>query len=96
MRKRKSLKNLIIGFMCILMAYSLVNQQLTMRRLKTQYKDTYEELQERLKENEILSAEVEASTSNPLYMERLARERLGLILPGETIIIDDPSISDDN
>jgi cell division protein FtsB len=45
------------------------------------------EVEELRSENARLAAEIEALASDPLAIERLAREELGLAAPGETVFV---------
>ncbi|WP_040213827.1 FtsB family cell division protein [Clostridium polynesiense] len=96
MRKKTTLKNLIISFMLIALVYNVVNQQLTMRRIKKQFDEKQVELNSLKMKNDKLKEEVKASQTDPSYMERLARERLGYIKPGENTIVDTPSEANTN
>ena len=93
MKKNKRIKNLIIGFMLVVLAYNVINQQIAMKRIEREFSEKTEELQLLEIENERLTEEVEASETDPSYMERLAREKLGLVKPGEVTIIDSQSDS---
>ena len=93
MKKNKRVKNVIIGFMLVVLAYNVINQQIAMKRIEKEFSEKNEELQLLKIENERLTEEVEASETDPSYMERLAREKLGLVKPGEVTIIDSQSDS---
>ncbi|WP_426348207.1 FtsB family cell division protein [Alloiococcus sp. CFN-8] len=93
MKKNKRIKNVIIGFMLVVLAYNVINQQIAMKRIEKEFSEKKEELQLLKIENERLTEEVEASETDPSYMERLAREKLGLVKPGEVTIIDSQSDS---
>lgn len=54
-------------------------------RMKKDYQRLEQELDHLNKENERLRKEVEALKTDPHYIERLARERLGLSKEGEII-----------
>lgn len=96
MRKKTTLKNLIISFMCIVLIYNVINQQLTMRRIKNQYKEKQIELNSLKMKNDKLKEEVKGSQTDPSYMEKLARERLGYVKPGEESVIDTPAKAENN
>ena len=93
MKKNKKIKNIIIGFMLVVLAYNVINQQIAMKRIEKEFSEKNQELQLLTIENERLTEEVEASETDPSYMERLAREKLGLVKPGEVTIIDSQSDS---
>ncbi len=90
MIRRGAIKNYIIGFMLVILAYNVINQRIAMNRIQKEYSAKQEELRLLLMENEKLTEEVKASETDPSYMERLAREKLGFIKPGETTIVDTP------
>ncbi|MDO4535520.1 MAG: septum formation initiator family protein [Clostridium perfringens] len=65
---------------------AFVRQELTMKRLNKNIATKNEELQQLQDENVKLQDEVERVNSDS-YIERLARERLGMIRSGEKVII---------
>lgn len=65
---------------------AFVRQELTMKRLNKNIATKNEELQQLQDENVKLQDEVERVNSDS-YIERLARERLGMIRTGEKVII---------
>lgn len=93
MKKNKTIKNVIIGFMLVVLAYNVINQKIARDRIENEFSEKQEELMLLKIENERLIEEVEASETDPSYMERLAREKLGLVKPGEVTIIDSQSDS---
>jgi len=58
---------------------------LSYHKMKKDYQRTEQELERLNRENERLRKEVKALKTDPLYIERLARERLGLSKEGEII-----------
>ncbi len=74
---------LIVSYVC----YIFVSQQITMRNIKNQIADKKIEEQKAKEKNRKLQDEVKMSKSD-MYIEKLARERLGLIKKGETPVID--------
>lgn len=78
-----------IGFLLIILyiIYIFVNQQITMYNIKKQITDRGTEETKIKQKNQKLQDEVKMSTSN-VYIEKLAREKLGLINEGETPVID--------
>ncbi|MCB2290993.1 septum formation initiator family protein [Clostridium sp. CS001] len=87
MKKRFNIKGvtiiLTIGYVC----YILIYQQTTMSRQKKQLQNYSFELQKKREENKVLQDEVELSKTDK-YMEKLAREVLGLVKEGETPVLD--------
>ena len=66
---------------------AFVRQEFTMKRLNKNIATKNEELQQLQDENVKLQDEVERVNSDS-YIERLARERLGMIRSGEKVIIN--------
>lgn len=62
-------------------------------QLKTQYNALKERQQILLEEQEILKKELE-SLNDPEIIERIARESLGMVRPGESIVL--PAIPEEN
>lgn len=88
MRKLK-FKNLllilVVGYIC----FTLVNQQIIMHRQKVELKKYSDQLQKVKEENSRLQEETNLAKENPNgYIERLAREKLGLIKEKETPVIN--------
>jgi len=82
--KKKNLLLLLIGgYVC----YTLINQQIIMHKQKVELKKHTVELQKAKEENSKLQDEVKLSQSDK-YIEKLAREKLGLIKEGETPVIN--------
>ena len=68
----------------------MLNKQLTvLRRIKNDIAKQTQELQELKEKNIKLQAELDRAQSNNEYLEKLARERLGLIKEGEQQVIPD-------
>lgn len=86
MKKLKG-KNLLLilvgGYIC----YTLVNQQIVMHRQKVELKKYTVEFEKAKEENSKLQDEVKLSHSLK-YIEKLAREKLGLVKEGETPVIN--------
>ncbi|BBB91251.1 MAG TPA: septum formation initiator family protein [Methylomusa anaerophila] len=72
-------------FLLVLTAYFLYaagNQQLELFRIRQEAKIMSERLQEVTRENQALAGEKE-KLNQAAYIEKLAREQLGLVKPGE-------------
>lgn len=82
-KPKKILYVLLIGYIC----YIFANQQITMNRIKKQVADKQLQEQKIKEKNEKLQDEVKMSKTDN-YVEKLARERLGLIKEGETPVIN--------
>jgi cell division protein FtsL len=87
MSKKIKGKNVIFTLIICYVLYVFISQQVTMQKIKNQIADKkIEELKVKDK-NQKLQDEVKMSKSD-MYIEKLARERLGLIKQGETPVID--------
>ncbi|GIM30181.1 dihydroorotate dehydrogenase [Clostridium polyendosporum] len=82
MRKTITLKNIVIVILISIFCFSFVRQQLTMRKIEIQINESQEELEKIKQNNEKLKEEVDLSKTDS-YIEKMARERLGMIKPGE-------------
>jgi len=67
--------------------YIFISQQVKMYSINRQIEQMAQEENSVLSKNQKLKDEVNMSKSDS-YIEKLARERLGLIKPGETPVID--------
>lgn len=87
-KKKLRLRHLVYAVAAGLLIYTLVNQQIMIQNKKKEisnYTKQYNELQGK---NDILKDKIEFAKTNE-YKERMARERIGLILPGETVYMFD-------
>jgi cell division protein FtsB len=88
-KKKLGLKKIIIVFASMYVGYILINTQITMLKLKKEMGVNQQELSKQSEKNQKLQDEVTRMTNKTdEYYERLARERLGLIKPGETPVIE--------
>lgn len=89
MRKKNifSLKNLIILFVILYVGYILVSTQISMNKIKAEVKVKQQELEKVEEKNQKLQGEVNMSKTDAYY-EKLARERLGLVKPGEAPVTE--------
>lgn len=69
------------------MSYILINQQTKLNQLNEEISFFNREIQEQNLETEKLNNTL-ASMSEDEYMEEVARERLGLVMPTEIIFMD--------
>jgi len=74
---------LILGYIC----YTFINQQLIMYKIKAQINTLTVDKQKVTEKNQKLQDEIKLSKTDG-YIEKLARERLGLIKKGETPVIN--------
>ncbi|MBA5851981.1 septum formation initiator family protein [Clostridium sp. cel8] len=80
-------KNVIVLLLVLYVGYIFVSQQITMWNIKKEINNKYVEEQKIKQKNIKLQDEVKMSTSD-MYIEKLARERLGFIKQGETPVIN--------
>lgn len=85
MKKRLTLKNLIIIVLVAIFAISFVRQEQTMIRIEKNKQAKQEELQELQNKNERLEEENKKAQTDE-YLEKLARERLNMVRQGETSV----------
>lgn len=89
MKKNINLKGVIVVFIVGAFSICLIKQLTVLRRIKNDIAIQTQELQELKEKNIKLQAELERAQSNNEYLEKLARERLGLIKEGEQQVIPD-------
>ena len=83
MRKKTNLKGIIVILIFSVFVVTLIKQAIVVRRIKSDITAQTKQLEE-LKENNMkLQSELESAQTNNDYLEKLARERLGLIKEGE-------------
>lgn len=87
MKRFKNSKKVVIFLGSIYVVYTLISQQINIHNQNKEIKKWNIEIEEVKKENERLKDEVKMSESDQ-YVEKIARERLGLIHKGESTIID--------
>lgn len=85
MKKKLTLKNLIILVLSIILVVSVVRQEKTIRRIDKDKQAKQEQLQELQDKNERLNEE-NAKAKSDEYLEKLARERLNMTKNGETSV----------
>lgn len=87
MKKKLILKRIIISGFIIFFAFSYIRQSITMNRIQKEIDNKQLELDDVKQKNERLQDEVEKVNSDSSeYLEKLARERLGMIKPGEKVV----------
>jgi cell division protein DivIC len=87
MKKKFNIKSVAIIFAVVYVCYILINQQITMSRQKKELEKYNVEIQKKKEEKKVLQDEVELSKTDK-YIEKLAREILGLVKEGETPVLD--------
>ncbi|MCX7903703.1 MAG: septum formation initiator family protein [Caloramator sp.] len=87
MKKKKKVKKVIWGLAFIMFGSIFVKQQIILYRLNKQYRHYNEQLQKVKVINAQLKEQLKEAKS-PEHVEKLAREKLGLVKPGEILFID--------
>jgi cell division protein DivIC len=87
MRKKIGIKSVILAVVFVYVFYILIQQEVTMVRQKKEIQKYNVELQKKKEVNKLLQDEVELSKTDK-YLEKLAREILGLVKEGETPVMD--------
>ena len=87
MEKKLILKKIVIIGFIVFFAFSYIRQSITMNRIQKEIDNKQFQLDEVKQKNERLQDEVEKINSDSSdYLEKLARERLGMIKPGEKVV----------
>ena len=87
MGKKLILKKIIIAGFIVFFAFSYIRQCITMNRIQKEIDSKQLQLEEVKQKNDRLQEEVEKINSDSAeYLEKLARERLGMIKPGEKVV----------
>ena len=89
MKKNVNLKGIIIVLVIGFFSISVIKQVIVLKRIKSDISTQAQELEELKEKNIKLQAELDRAQSNNEYLEKLARERLGLIKEGEQQVIPD-------
>lgn len=87
MKKRFTLKNVAILVLLFVFFISFVKQEVAMKNLKKDIQVQQQELDKVREKNERLKEE-EAQSKSEEYIEKMARERLGMVKPGEKSVIN--------
>jgi len=95
MEKKLILKKIIIAGFIFFFVFSYIRQYITMNRIQKEIDSKQLQLDEVKQKNDRLQEEVEKINSDSAeYLEKLARERLGMIKPGEKVV--NGEVSDKN
>ena len=87
MKKNINLKIISVVLIIGIFIVSLIKQVVVLRRIKKEISTQTQELEQLKEKNIKLQAELDRAQGNNEYLEKLARERLGLIKEGEQQII---------
>lgn len=87
MKKKLTVKKLIIIGLIAIFILGYIRQGITMNRIEKEIANKQSQLEDVKQKNERLQDEVEKINSgSEEYLEKLARERLGMIKPGEKVV----------
>ena len=84
---KKFVCTLLVMLVFVYMGYVLCNQQTKINQLNSDITACHHDIQEQNLETEKLNSTI-ASMSEDEYIEEVARERLGLVMPTEIIFMD--------
>ena len=87
MKKNINLKIISVVLIIGIFSVSLIKQVVVLRRIKKEISTQTQELEQLKEKNIKLQAELDRAQGNNESLEKLARERLGLIKEGEQQII---------
>ena len=87
MKKNINLKIISVVLIIGIFIVSLIKQVVVLRRIKKEISTQTQELEQLKEKNIKLQAELDRAQGNNEYLEKLARERLGLIKEGVQQII---------
>ena len=87
MKKNINIKIISVVLIIGIFSVSLIKQVVVLRRIKKEISTQTQELEQLKEKNIKLQAELDRAQGNNEYLEKLARERLGLIKEGEQQII---------
>ncbi|CAG7839013.1 dihydroorotate dehydrogenase [Clostridium novyi B str. ATCC 27606] len=87
MKNKSKIKVMILTIIIIYACYILVHQQMTIKNKKIQLENCKIELQKVNDQHQKLLDTIKMSETNR-YVEQLARERLGFLKQGETVVVN--------
>ena len=85
-KKQLTLKRLIIVIIFVIFVANYIKQEITIRRIQADIINSQEELQELKNKNFKLESDLKKANESNEYLEKLARERLGMIKDGEKVV----------
>ena len=92
-KKRMNLKNVVTIILIAIFCISYIRQEITMNKIQKEIEAKQTQLNELESKNKKLQDEVNQSSTDQ-YIERMARERLGMIKAGEKVITNSDSPQD--
>lgn len=85
--KKLSIKKVILFLLGVYVCFMFVSQQIRLSNQASEIEEYTSKLQQEQDKNNKLQDEIKMSTDSS-YIEKLAREKLGLIRQGESPVID--------
>lgn len=85
--KKKLVSYIVIGLALIYFIGTLISQQLSISQQNRRIEELQGRVSEAQQQAESLQTEVD-NLNNPEYIERIAREQLGLVRPNERVFVD--------
>lgn len=85
--KKLSIKKVILFLLGVYVCFMFVSQQIRLSSQASEIEEYTSKLQQEQDKNNKLQDEIKMSTDSS-YIEKLAREKLGLIRQGESPVID--------
>ncbi|MBA1334617.1 MAG: Cell division protein DivIC (FtsB), stabilizes FtsL against RasP cleavage [Firmicutes bacterium] len=80
-------RHILLVVLALYIGYTLVYQHIAIRQARSDEAVVREQIRKLEEENERIRAQIEMMQSDQ-YIEKLAREKLGLIKPGEVMFVD--------
>jgi len=84
---KKFIISVAVGLFALYFVYIMIWQQVSLSRKNQQIDRLEEEIQQATAQTEKLEAELE-NLNDPAYLEKIAREKLGLVRPNERVFVD--------
>ena len=84
-KKQLTLKRLVIVFIFAIFIFNYIKQEITMKRIQEDISISQKQLKELKDKNSKLEADLKKVESDE-YIEKLIRERLGMIKEGEKVV----------
>lgn len=85
--RKRLILYIVIGFALVYFIATLITQQLSISRQNRRIEELQSRVSEAQQQAESLKNEVD-NLNNPEYIERIAREQLGLVRPNERVFVD--------
>lgn len=85
--KKIRVRHIFLIALALYIGYTLVYQHMAIRQARSDEAVVREQIRKLQEENERINAQIEMMQSDQ-YIEKLAREKLGLVKPGEVMFVD--------